>query len=270
MSGPVFLNSRQVKYAMEQRKRMDQEKQLMEFELEQQKKVNARTFFEINTSAKINMRLRSESLTKKKEAMERALFERRQQLASLLNSEMEAWRHAVMYEHETPEMRREAMLERAYALRDAREAARRKLVQDKLDEQWRDGCDDARFLDSQEMNRFMARERAAQVFDKENRRQSSEADENAFLAEWNRQLQLVEDRDRAKEVARRQAEIDTQAALAAQIRANEDMKARHAALLKEEEDREIEEVIYFPLPLAPPISLPLPPPVSPPRSIFFQ
>ena len=240
--GPVFLNSRQVKYAMEQRKKMEQEKQILQFDIEERKKMELKTYFELNTSAKINRNLRTEALTKKKEAAERELYGRRQALASLLNSEMEAWRYAIMYEVETPEMRQAAMLERAYSLRDARESARKKLVQDKLDAQWRDGCDDARFLDSKEMTRFMARERMAQVQDKENRRQKQNADENIFLHEWTKQLSLFEEKDKAKDGARQKAEMDTAAALAAQIQARRDAELKHAALLKEEEDRELEKV----------------------------
>lgn len=40
------------------------------------------------------------------------------------------------------------IIERAYALRDAREEQRRKIVEEKYNQQWRDACDDVRAMDS--------------------------------------------------------------------------------------------------------------------------
>jgi hypothetical protein len=56
-------------------------------------------------------------------------------------------------------------MERAYALRDAREKERLRIVRDKLDEQWRDACDDARTLDSKAMTKFMNEQRLQQIQD---------------------------------------------------------------------------------------------------------
>ena len=79
-------------------------------------------------------------------------------------------------------------MERAYALRDAREQARATLVKQKYDEQWRDACDDARTLDSKAMTKAMNKERIAQIQAKIERKQQVSGQENSFLTEWNRQL----------------------------------------------------------------------------------
>ena len=63
------------------------------------------------------------------------------------------------------EDRKAKILERAYALRDARESERLKIVREKYDEQWRDACDDARNLDSKAMTRYMNEQRLQQIQD---------------------------------------------------------------------------------------------------------
>lgn len=253
MSSAGFLNSRQIKLAMEARKKMEQEKMLMEMELDNSKKIAHRTAFEITTTAKIERRLRQDSLQGKKEALERQLFNRRTQLADLYNTEMEFWRSQVLAQKETMEDRKAEMLERAYAFRDAREAARKKLIQDKLDALWRDGCDDARSLDSKELNRFMGAERQRQIADKENRRKDAAAVETVFLSEWTKQLNVMEEKDRAKQDARSRANADTAAGLEQQIRQQDEMRADHSRKQQEESEREIAEVCFRSAPAVDPI-----------------
>jgi hypothetical protein len=62
-------------------------------------------------------------------------------------------------------------MERAYALRDAREEARKKFVDESLERQWRDACDDARLLDSKALTQFMSNERLRQIQEKIQRKQ---------------------------------------------------------------------------------------------------
>ena len=80
-------------------------------------------------------------------------------------------------------------MERAYALRDAREESRRKVVQERLDEQWRDACDDARLLDSKALTHHMSKERHQQIQDKIMRNKELSRNENDFMAAWNHQLE---------------------------------------------------------------------------------
>ena len=63
-------------------------------------------------------------------------------------------------------------MERAYALRDQREAARRAYVQEQYDRQWRDACDDARLLDSEALLKFVTSERISQIQEKQQRKQA--------------------------------------------------------------------------------------------------
>jgi len=108
-------------------------------------------------------------------------------------------------------------MERAYALRDAREAERRKIVQERLDEQWRDACDDARLLDSKALTNFMSKERHAQIADKMRRNEELSRNENDFMAEWNRQLDVMHQKDLEKKARQHQADVDTAAGLKEQM-----------------------------------------------------
>ena len=100
-------------------------------------------------------------------------------------------------------------MERAYALRDAREESRRKIVQERLDEQWRDACDDARLLDSKALTHHMSKERHQQIQDKIIRNKELSRNENDFMVEWQRQLEVMHQKDQAKRDKQHQADLDT-------------------------------------------------------------
>ena len=100
-------------------------------------------------------------------------------------------------------------MERAYALRDAREATRRKIVQERLDEQWRDACDDARLLDSKALTLHMSKERHQQIQDKILRNKELSRNENDFMIEWQRQLEVMHQKDQDKRAKQHKADLDT-------------------------------------------------------------
>lgn len=133
-------------------------------------------------------------------------------------------------------------MERAYALRDAREKERMEKVKEKYDEQWRDACDDARTLDSKMMTKFMHEERMRQIEDKMRRKQELSGRENDFLEEWNRQLEAVERRDAEKKAHRKQVDAETSAEIRAQIEYNAKMKDEHFRRTRQEEENELERV----------------------------
>lgn len=109
------------------------------------------------------------------------------------------------------------IMERAYALRDARENERRKFVEQCYDDQWRDACDDARLLDSQALTQLMGKERMAQIQEKQQRRQKLTEEENQFVDNWKQQLAAMEQRDLAKQEARRNADHRTQQEIKDQV-----------------------------------------------------
>jgi hypothetical protein len=108
-------------------------------------------------------------------------------------------------------------MERAYALRDARENERKAIVKQKYDAQWRDACDDARTLDSKAMTIYMNQERIRQIEEKKSRKQQLSVQENDFVEEWNRQMDALAARDEAKRALRRQIDSETSAKIREQV-----------------------------------------------------
>lgn len=135
-------------------------------------------------------------------------------------------------------------MQRAYALRDAREKARQEYVRKRYDDQWRDSCDDARTLDSKAMVIFMNKERIKQIEEKLEKKRDLSAQENSFLAEWNRQLDELERRDREKREHRERVNHETSEAIRAQIEKNNRAKEEFYRKLMDEEQAELSRVRF--------------------------
>lgn len=221
---------------IESRKRADAAYKLMDQVRAENMKVSQIANFEINTAKKIETNCRKEAVESRKSEYEKDLFKRRTQLADLYNSEMQGWRKEVYSQVESQEDRKQRIMERAYALRDAREEARQKIVHSKLNQQWRDACDDARTLDSQAMTKYMNEERLRQIEAKKQRKQQLSEKENDFLDEWNRQLDEIAARDKAKQDLKYKVDMETAAEVKAQIAREHQMredqfwKTRHEEL----------------------------------------
>lgn len=156
-------------------------------------------------------------LEAKRKEYEERLLHRRRRLADLYNEEIIQWRKEVLAKVETPEDRKQRIMERAYQLRDAREKARQEYVQKRLDDQWRESCDDARTLDSKAMVKFLNNERLRQIQDKVERKQRLSTQEDSFLEEWNRQLEQLAKRDAEKAEYRRRIDKETSDGVRAQV-----------------------------------------------------
>jgi len=173
--------------------------------------------WEHTTAARSELQARQDRAKQLEQERAKDLLRRKQALSALLNEERVRWRAEVMERVETLDDRKARIRERALALRDAREKERQRQVQERLDQQWRDACDDARLLDSQALARFMSQERHAQIQDKMRRNEELSRNENAFMAEWNRQLEVMHQQDLAKKARQHQADVDTAAALKEQM-----------------------------------------------------
>jgi cilia- and flagella-associated protein 53 len=153
----------------------------------------------------------------RKKSYEENLAVRRRRLADLYNDEMDAWKVEVLGKVETQEDRKARIMQKAYALRDAREKDRQDLVKQKLDDQWRDSCDDARTLDSKALVQFMNEQRVFQIKEKVEKKQALSAQEDAFLEVWNRQLDAVARKETEKQENRRRIDRETSEAIRKQV-----------------------------------------------------
>lgn len=141
-------------------------------------------------------------------------------------------------------------MERAYALRDTREKQRQELVNQKYAQQWRDSCDDARTLDSKATTLFMNQERLRQIREKMEMKKQLSSQENDFLAEWTRQLEEIERREKEKEYNHLLIEKETAAEVRRQMELNQKKKEQYYADKLREEQEELFRVSiqnYFPL-----------------------
>jgi hypothetical protein len=130
-------------------------------------------------------------------------------------------------------------MDRARTLRDNREAEKNNFVQSKYDAQWRDACDDARTLDSKAMTKFMAEERARQIQQKQKDKIALSGQENNFLEEWNKQLNAVEAKDRAKREYHHKVDMETAALLKIQMETNERNREEHFVSTRAEDEEEL-------------------------------
>ena len=183
-----------------------------------------------------------EQIERAKRERQISLTERKHQLSQLYNEEMKNWREEVLSKVETVEERKARIMERAYKLRDAREAARGQYVEECYNRRWREACDDARTLDSLETTKFMAAERMRQIQDKIQRKQNLNSDEGAWLDEWKRQLDLIEAKDQAKKDFRKRCDMETQAGIMAQIEYNNRKKQEHYNRTQDEDEDEIRRI----------------------------
>ncbi|KAF1778260.1 hypothetical protein GQ600_16510 [Phytophthora cactorum] len=150
---------------------------------------------------------------------ESQLHSRRLRLAELYNREMEEWRDECLANVETPEDRKQKMIQRALALKERREQERRAIVEEKRMQQYRESCDDIRVEDSnkvQQIDRLKKEERDrrdAEMAIKRNEEMKNILDlqledrkrmeDHEQLSEWERLKQVEEDleqRNRDKEI----------------------------------------------------------------------
>jgi hypothetical protein len=198
--------------------------------------------FENTTTQRIDRKLKQQMFETKRKEYEENLVSRRKKLADLYNYEINSWRQEILARVETQEDRKQRIMQRAYALRDARERERQEYVRKRYDEQWRDSCDDARTLDSKATVIFMNQERRRQIQEKVESKQELSRQENSFLEEWNRQLDELERRDKEKNDYRQRVNMETSAAIRKQIEDNMKAKEYYYTNLMAEEQAELDRL----------------------------
>ena len=108
-------------------------------------------------------------------------------------------------------------MEKAYALKDAREKERQEYVQQCYNNRWRDACDDARTLDSQAMTLYMDQQRQEQIQERIRRKQSITAEEKSFLQYLSRYQDEQDEIERRKQEERSGASKDRSGAILEQV-----------------------------------------------------
>jgi len=167
-----------------------------------------------------------------------SLQERRTRLAAMLSAEQKAYEQELVDTEESAQQRMDKMAVRAYELKKRREDERKAFVQEKLYQQWKDGIDDLRGMDTKITALKTIAARDHQLFEKDLAR-AEEAEHNRVFDQlwYEGYLAKIEREEREKELkAERRGQ--QKGILSYQL----DMKAQRLAQDKEVENAEAKEL----------------------------
>uniref|UniRef100_A0ABM5FUE8 Cilia- and flagella-associated protein 53 n=2 Tax=Pogona vitticeps TaxID=103695 RepID=A0ABM5FUE8_9SAUR len=228
-------------------------KQLISWRNEEQKRHEAAMYAkahllgrQINEREELDERRRLDRLVQKRVDAEMQAYlageeERRERLRDLLEAEEKAYLAEIELQEETMEDRQKDMRLRAKQLRDKREEARRKVVAEKKEQQFRESCEELRTQWSKKHLMEVCEDRMAQLALKEELKKQKQMEEATYLALWEEDRLAKEKRDmeEAQKRSGRNADmlnvLNTQRAVAeAQRQEEKRLKEEEAKLMEEE------------------------------------
>nr|XP_020666715.1 cilia- and flagella-associated protein 53 [Pogona vitticeps] len=192
-------------------------KQLISWRNEEQKRHEAAMYAkahllgrQINEREELDERRQLDRLVQKRVDAEMQAYlageeERRERLRDLLEAEEKAYLAEIELQEETMEDRRKEMRLRAKQLRDKREEARRKVVAEKKEQQFRESCEELRTQWSKKHLMEVCEDRMAQLALKEELKKQKQMEEATYLALWEEDRLAKEKRD-MEEAQKRQKE----------------------------------------------------------------
>mmetsp|Transcript_15781 Transcript_15781/g.23440 ORF Transcript_15781/g.23440 Transcript_15781/m.23440 type:complete len:479 (+) Transcript_15781:278-1714(+) len=172
---------------------------------------------------------------------EKILSNRRNKICQLYQREMAEWKEMVVESQEiSMEGHMEQIREKAFRLKAKREAERRSFVKECYERQWRDGCDEARILDSRAIMDKLMRDRNDAVACKESRTKESQMD-STETAEWKKRLKDLEDKEFLEQEKRHRKNIEIKLVLDEQVKSLREKRE----ILKRQKLKEENEQIEF-------------------------
>jgi hypothetical protein len=99
------------------------------------------------------------------------------------------------------------MIERAYAVLNAREDIKQKFVKERYQEQWRESCDDIRVQDSKAMTLQISKVRLKQICEKDAIKVQLSMDDDVIQDEWTKQTELSHEIRVEKEIRKHQYDL---------------------------------------------------------------
>lgn len=194
--------------------------------------VTEQKIFINNVKTEINKHLKNEQFD---------LEARQEQLRQLLSQEEEEYFNLLEQNEETPLQRQEAMKQRAKILKDKREAERLKLVQEKLDQQFRLQCAPLREAQSKRILNEICSERQEQIAMHEEANREKQAVDDMYANLWREdsQKKIANEEHLAKERQQRSKDLATElrnqmAQLDENKQKEEKLKEEELRLLKEQ------------------------------------
>ncbi|KAM7368498.1 hypothetical protein PAMP_012837 [Pampus punctatissimus] len=160
--------------------------------------------------------------------------ERRDRLRVVLEFEEQQLLQEMEEERETSVERQAKMRERAKTLRKRREGERQQLVSDKLEQLFRENCEELRSVQNKRRERQVCEEQAAQVKSREQQRQQQQHEEKLFNELWEADQWAKEDRERQRVQKKQQRDAEQLEGLKAQRMAAERQRQRDSELREKE------------------------------------
>ncbi|KAJ3276971.1 hypothetical protein HDV01_000023 [Terramyces sp. JEL0728] len=205
--------------------------------------------FEESTTHKINRNRVLSKLNALRGTENSKLEQRREKLKQLLAQDEVNYRQALLKKEGTNESRIKVMRERMAELRLVRENERKLIVKEKLNQQWRQGCDELRQLESKILIKQVAKDRAVQLIEKEEKKKLEKKEAEYYDKLWEQGRLKKEERERRDHQVAYDRSVQTLVILQEQIeslkqqaRLQEHLKAEEARLMRQDiQMREMED-----------------------------
>ncbi|XP_031165379.2 cilia- and flagella-associated protein 53 isoform X2 [Sander lucioperca] len=160
--------------------------------------------------------------------------QRRDRLRVLLEEEEQQLLQEMEEKMETSVERQAKMRERAKALRERRETDRQKMVSEKMDQLFRDQCEELRTVQSQRREQQVCLERAAQLESQQQQRQRQRQEEQLFAELWDADRRAKDQKAEQEAQQRQTRNLQTLDAIRTQMEAAEQQRQKHKELREEE------------------------------------
>lgn len=152
---------------------------------------------------------------------------RKEKLRKLFAADEEQYRVALIKKEETKEERIQRMKERMMELKSRREAERKLIVEEKLNQKWRNECNELKEVESKLIDKEVSAAREEQIRELNQRRQKALEEKKYYDTLW--------EKDRQKKILREETDKANQKAL------NEDMLRQLGSQIKQLYEQECEE-----------------------------
>ncbi|GLD91867.1 hypothetical protein PINS_up000400 [Pythium insidiosum] len=172
-------------------------------------KMNARAEWEQTLAVKADVTQVQRTVKQLRNQQESQLHSRRLRLAELYNREMEEWKEACLANVETPEDRKQKMIQRALELKERRERERLALAEEKRMQHYRESCDDLRVEDSKKIQQMVLKDRGSQLEERKRLEEEERKFEDKMAQLWHEDRLKKEERERRDRelAAKRDAEV---------------------------------------------------------------
>ncbi|KAG5272052.1 hypothetical protein AALO_G00161150 [Alosa alosa] len=169
-----------------------------------------------------------------------SIEERRDRLLALLEAEERELMREMEERKETILERQAKMRERAKALRERRESDQQKVVEEKLEQLFRERSEELRAIETRRRQDEVCTERAAQIHSREESHRRRADEERLFAQLWESDRQAKQERESQEALRQHQSNAEQVAFLRMQMEAAEQQRAE-AKRLKEEEAQILRE-----------------------------